>query len=405
MSRPEAEEGARVSARLFARVGWLGGLGRGGRQGLIAQAVLGFLLVAAGTLIWISASENLTGLSAKTGYGFLLEPAPFELGESIIPFSAGDSFLKAFTVGLLNTVKVALISILLSTLLGLFLALGQLSPSIVISRICRSYIEIVRNVPLLLQLIFWYSVLTHSLPAVRQALSPVEGIYLTNRGLYLPAPVLEGAENALALALLAGLLLAGAAIWIGRRAKRRDGRGIPGLVVIVLAALLLPPLAVFLAAGAPLSFSVPELKGFNFRGGISMTPEFTAMLLGLTIYTAAFNAEIIRAGILGVPKGQSEAALALGLKRPVVMRKIVLPQALRIIIPPMTNSYLNLTKESSLGVAIGYPELVRVANITLAETSQAFECITIIMVVYLTLSLTISAFLNWMNARAKLVER
>ncbi len=410
MSQPESESGARTSARLFARVGWLGGLrgAAGGgprRPGLVAQAVLGLLLVVIGAGIWLTASENMNSLSAKTGYGFLFEPAPFQLGESLIPYTAGDSYLKAFTVGLLNTVKVALISILLSTLLGLMIALGQLSPSQVISRMCRAYIEVVRNVPLLLQLIFWYSFLTSSLPPVRQALSPVEGIYLTNRGLFLPALDLHQAGVPLGLSLLAGLLLAGLAVLLGRRAKQRNGRGLPGQPWIVLGALILPVLLAFLAVGGPVELTVPELKGFNFRGGITLTPEFTAMVMGLTLYTAAFNAEIIRAGILGVPKGQTEAALALGLKRPVVMRKIVLPQALRIIIPPMTNSYLNLTKESSLGVAIGYPELVRVANITLAETSQAFECITIIMLVYLTLSLTISAFLNWQNRRAKLVER
>ncbi|GAB5468150.1 MAG: amino acid ABC transporter permease [Rhodospirillales bacterium] len=387
------------------KVGWFSAQTSGAKRGgLIAQALLGTILVGLGYLLWSTASENMSGLSAKSGYDFLLEAAPFQLGESLIPYSAGDSYLRAFAVGVLNTIKVAVVAIFLSTLLGLLIALGQLSSSIVISRLCRGYVEVARNVPLLLQLIFWYTFFTRSLPTVREALSPFEGVYLTNRGLFLPSPLHDPAHGAVGLAALTGIALAFVVARAGKRYRHRTGRPFPtGLCV--LAALLLPPLAVFLLAGAPLQIENPVFKGFNFQGGISLTPEFAAMVLGLTFYTAAFNAEIIRAGILGVPKGQSEVALALGLPRGLVMRKIVLPQALRIMIPPMTNSYLNLTKESSLGVAIGYPELVRVANVTLSETSQAFECISIIMIVYLMLSLIISGLLNIMNARAKLVER
>jgi general L-amino acid transport system permease protein len=251
-----------------------------------------------------------------------------------------------------------------------------------------------------MQLIFWYAFLTSALPRVKQALSPVEGIYLSNRGLFLPALNFGGAGGQIALALIAGLVMALALLaWkIRTKADRNIAWAFWGL-------LLLPAIATFVLTGASVSVDVPQLKGFNFRGGMSLTPEFLALLLGLTMYTAAFNAEVIRGGIQGVPKGQTEAATALGLKRGQAMRLVVIPQALRIIIPPISNNYLNLTKESSLAVAIGYPELVRVANVTLAETSQSIECISIIMLVFLTISLSTSLLLNWFNARAELVSR
>lgn len=332
--------------------------------------------------------------STKSGFGFLWNRASFELGESLIPFGAGDTYFRAFVVGVLNTLKVAVLGIFLSTILGLMLALGQLSPSILAARFCRSYIEVFRNVPLLLQLIFWHTFLLRGLPTVRNALSPVDGVFLTNRGLYLPVPLAHPVWGMMGLAFLAALVFA----FVYARLRHRSS-AIPLPILGWIAMVVLPPLVVFFAYGAPLTLERPELAGFNFRGGITITPEFAAMLLGLTLYTAAFNAEIIRAGIMGIDKGQTEAGLALGLTRRFVLRKIVVPQSLRIIIPPMTNSYLNLTKESSLAVAIGYPEVVRVANITLAETNQSVECIAIIMIIYLTLSLITSAGLNLLNAR------
>ncbi len=391
---------------MFALVGWPGAArGALSRPGVRAQALFVLILLVLAVILWQTAASNLSRLSVKSGYGFLFEPAPFELGESMIPFRAGEStYLLAFVAGLLNTIKVAVLGICLSTLLGLVIALGQLSPSVMLARICRGYIETVRNVPLLLQLIFWHTVLTRSLPSVRSALSPFDGVYLTNRGLYLPAPVADPAYFWVGIATLAGLGLAAGIVARARRQRIRTGqaRSVRGLAIAI--ALLLP-VAVFLALGAPLELDRPELKGFNFQGGISLSPEFVAMLLGLTLYHAAFNAEIIRAGILGVVHGQTEAGLSLGLSRWQVMRLIVLPQALRIVIPPMSNSYLSLTKESSLAVAIGYPEIVRVANVALAATNQAVECISIIMLVYLVLSLITAVLLNWANARAKLVER
>jgi len=374
------------------------------RPDVRVQTIFLIFMLLLGAVIWQGAAEHLSRSSVKSGYGFLLEPAPFELGESVIPYKSGDTYLRAFAVGLLNTAKVAVLSIALSTIVGLAIALGQLSPSIMLARLCRVYIETVRNVPLLLQLIFWHTMLTRSLPAVRQALSPVEGVYLTNRGLYLPVPQADPSHLGIGVAALGGIALFAAVLWLARRMRERTGHPLPaGWVALGIA--LLPPLAVFLSAGAPFAMDLPALEGFNFKGGIAVSPEFAAMLIGLTLYHGAFNAEIIRGGILGVSRGQSEAGMALGLSRGQVMRKIVLPQALRIIIPPMSNSYLSLTKESSLAVAIGYPELVRVANIALAATNQAIECVTIIMAVYLVLSLVTAALLNWMNARARLVQQ
>lgn len=360
-------------------------------------------IVVAVLLVWGAiqvAADNLAESSGKSGFAFLWQKASFELGESLIPYSAGDTYFKAFVVGVLNTLKVAALGIVLSTFVGLIIALGQLSKSVVIARLCRGYVEVVRNVPLLLQLLFWHTFLLRGLPTVRQALSPVDGVYLTNRGLYLLSPVAEPSFWIVMLALAGGIALA-VGLWFWHRKTNAAFRLWPwGLTIAVLPALL----ATYVA-GAPITWEIPRLTGFNFTGGMTISPEFTAMLLGLSIYTGAFNAEIIRAGILGVSKGQVEAGLSLGLHPGQVMRKIVLPQALRIIIPPISNSYLNLTKESSLGVAIGYPEVVRVANITLAETSQSLECVSIIMLIYLILSLITSLILNVMNAQTSREER
>jgi len=365
------------------------------------QAQIVFVAVVA-LLIWamIQQASAIGGREgAQSGFGFLWDRANFELGESLIPYRAGDTYARAFLVGILNTLKVAVCGIVLSTILGLLIALGQLSPSVLTARLCRIYIEIFRNMPLLLQLIFWHTFLVRGLPVVRQALSPVDGVYLTNRGLYIPAIVGDPAYGWMALALAFGIV---AAVGASRVAKARDTR-LP--LRWSAALLLLSPLAVFLMFGAPLTVDLPHLAGCNFKGGWTLSPEFAAMVIGLTLYTAAFNAEIIRAGIQGIPKGQSEAALALGLHRRQIMRLVIIPQTLRIITPPMTNSYLNLTKESSLAVAIGYPEVVRVANITLVETNRSIECIALIMIIYLTLSLIISAFLNLANARVQLEQR
>lgn len=368
-------------------------------QGLFLALIM--LLIA---IIWYSAASNLSGSSTRSGFSFLFEAAPFELRETLISYRAGDTYLRAFGVGILNTLKVAVLGIVLSTILGLLVALGQLSPSVVLARLCRGYIEIVRNVPLLLQLVFWHTFLTSSLPTVRNAASPIEGVFLSNRGLFLPVPTFLPNAWPFFLGVTAAIVVGTIMVKVDRRKVAQTGeRQRTGLKLTAL--LIGLPLAAIVVSGTSVDLDMPALQGFNFRGGMELSPEFAAMLLGFTIYHGAFNAEIIRAGILGVPKGQSEAGRALGLHRQQIMRHVVLPQALHIITPPITNSHLNLTKESSLAVAIGYPEIVRVANITLAETNQALECVAIIMIIYLTLSLATSAILNQVNARAALRER
>ncbi len=375
------------------------------RRDIVWQALFLAAVIGMGTLVVHTASENLSRLSIRSGYGFLWDKAPFELGESLIPYRAGDTYFRAFLVGILNTLKVALLGIVLSTVIGTAIAIGQLSQSVVVARACRFYIETVRNVPLLLQLIFWHTVITRGLPPVRRALSPVEGIYLSNRGLFVPALGAHPAYGQMFVGLLAGIGAAALIGWLSIRRRRLTGAGLPWPGLMGLAAIVCLPLAVFLAHGAPVVLDTPALKGFNFTGGASVSPEFAAVLLGLTLYTASFNAEIIRAGILGVPSGQMEAGRALGLRRGRIMRLVILPQAMRIAIPPLTNSYLNLIKESSLSVAIGYPEVVRVANITLSETNQSIECVSIIVAVYLCFSLVTALIGNRVNRAAALVER
>jgi general L-amino acid transport system permease protein len=297
-------------------------------------AAVAAVLFAIGYLV----SNTLTNLEVRriaSGFGFLGREAGFEIGESFfMRYGAADSYLRALMVGLVNTLAVAAIGIVLATGLGTAIGLFRLSGNLLLRTISTAYVEFVRNVPLLVQLFFWYAMITETLPVAREALEPLPGVFLSNRGIYFP------------------------------------------------------------------TFSgTPVLQGFNFTGGAALTPEFAALLLGLATYTAGFIAEIVRAGVLAVGRGQWEAAQAVGLTRPQALRHVVLPQALRVIVPPMTSQYLDLTKNSSLAVAIGYPDLVSIANTTINQTGQAIEGIAIIMLVYLTISLTISAFMNWYNAR------
>jgi len=299
-------------------------------------------LVAAVVLVgWFFVSNTIANLEARkiaSGFGFLSREAGFEIGESpFIAYSAAGSYLQALAVGLANTFRVAIAGVVLATVIGAAVGLARLSPNWLLSRLAGAYIEVMRNIPLIVQLFFWYAVITENLPGPREALNPLPGVFLSNRGLALPTFA-----------------------------------------------------------------SAPQLQGFNFSGGMVLTPEFAALLLGLVIYTAAFIAEIVRAGVLAVDRGQHEAAAALGLQRWRAVRLVILPQALRVMVPPMTSQYLNLTKNSSLAVAIGYRDLVSIANTTMNQTGQAIEGIAIIMAVYLTISLSISAFMNWYNRRIAL---
>jgi general L-amino acid transport system permease protein len=296
---------------------------------------------AVGAMAWFLISNTAANLEARriaSGFGFLSREAGFEIGESLfLSYSASDSYARALAVGLANTIVVAAIGIVLATVLGAVIGLARLARNRLLRTLAAAYVEFLRNVPLLVQLFFWYALITEALPSPRQALAPLPGVFLTNRGIFFP---------------LAG--------------------------------------------------SVPQLQGFNFAGGAALTPEFAALLVGLTVYSAAFIAEIVRAGVLAIERGQRDAAAALGLTRAQAMRLVILPQALRVIVPPLTSQYLNLAKNSSLAVAIGYPDLVSIANTTINQTGQAIEGVALIMAVYLTISLALSALMNWYNARLAL---
>jgi general L-amino acid transport system permease protein len=292
----------------------------------------------------------------------------------------------------------------LATIVGTIVGLARLSPNWLVSRLATLYVEVLRNVPLLVQLFFWYAVISENLPGPRAALNPLPGVFLSNRGIAVPTLVTESGHAWVLGAFVLGLLLAWRITVWARRRQARTGQQFHAFWAGLAMSLGLP-LVVFVGAGAPFELQVPALAGFNFSGGATLTPEFAALLAGLTIYTAAFVAEIVRAGVLAVQRGQFEAANALGLHRGLTMRLVVLPQALRVIVPPLTSQYLNLTKNSSLAVAIGYPDIVSIANTAINQTGQAIEGIAIIMAVYLTISLSISAFMNWYNKRIALVER
>lgn len=346
-----------------------------------------------------NALVNMARAGIATGWGFLQRQASFDIGESLIRYSSSDTYARAFLVGVLNTLFVSALAILFSTVLGTAVGVARLSRNWLLAKLALAYVEGLRNVPLLLQLIVWWDVLRQSAPLPRAAWQPLPGVFVSVRGVVFPVPHWSPVYGFMGLALAAGLLAAIAYRVLLRR-RRAAPRG------AVLAALALgPPILVFIAGGAPLALSWPHLQAFNFSGGVSLSPEFTAVLLGLSVYTAAFIAEIVRGGILGVPRGQGEAALALGLHERQVLRLVILPQALRIIVPPMLSEYLALIKNSSLAIAIGYPELMSVTNTTLNQTGQAIEAISLMMAIYLAISLTTSLAMNWYNRRITLAGR
>ncbi|MEZ5818138.1 MAG: amino acid ABC transporter permease [Hyphomicrobiaceae bacterium] len=382
--------------------GWLHR--REGRQ-MVGQAII---VVVLGALVWIGASNaiyNLQKQNIASGFGFWDNTAGFDISQTLIPYSATATYGRAFWVGLLNTLLVSAIGIVFATLVGFVMGIARLSSNWLIARLATVYVEIARNIPLLLQLFVWYFALIPQLPLPRQSWHLPAGAVLNNRGLSLPSPIWQPGAGAVVTALVIGVVGSIALrIWAARR-WRETGQQFPVFWASVGLIIGLPLLAAA-AKGFPVTFEYPELKGFNFSGGIVVLPEFIALLAGLVFYTGAFIAEIVRSGIQGVSSGQKEAARALGLTNTQMLKLVVIPQAMRIIIPPLTSNYLNLTKNSSLGVAIAYPDLVSVfAGTVLNQTGQAIEVISITMLVYLTLSLATSAFMNWFNARMKLVER
>ncbi len=368
------------------------------------QVLVVGIVVAVGWYLIHNTLDNLSRRSIATGFGFLEREASFGIGESLIDYSPRDTYGRAFLVGVLNTLKVSVIGIILATVLGTLIGVARLSSNWLIAKIASTYVEIVRNIPPLLQLFFWYAIVSDSMPPVRQALNPIPGVFLSQRGLFVPVPVADPVWAEMGFALALAVIVA---IFVHRWAKTRQARtGLPfptGLTTLGL--VIVFPLIAYIAGGAPTALDVPQLAGFNFRGGSVISPEFFAILTGLTVYTAAFIAEVVRSGIIAVNWGQTEAARALGLNSGRTLRLVVLPQALRVIVPPLTSQYLNLTKNSSLALAIGYPDLVSIANTTLNQTGQAIEGVAMIMGTYLTISLGISIFMNWYNKRIALVER
>lgn len=371
----------------------------------VIYQIVALAVVAA--VVWFLAHNTLANMKARgiqSGFDFLLGAAGFDIGETVIPFDALDPYWKAFLVGILNTLRVAIIGVVLATLLGTVLGIGRFSRNAIVRGLCYGYVELFRNIPVLLQLLMWYLIFTDVLPPLADALNIGGLFWLSKGGFSFPVPV-WGLGQALAAAFGAvGMVLAwGYRRWALRQfeltGQVRSLFWVPVAIVLALAVLG------WIVGGAPTDWSIPQPETFSMAGGASATPEFLAVLFGLVLYTSAFIAEVVRAGIASVSHGQVEAASSLGLSRGHSMRLVILPQALRVIIPPITSQYLNLTKNSSLAVAIGYPDVVSIANTSLNQTGRAVECIAIIMLVYLTTSLSTSAFMNWYNKRSVIQER
>ena len=372
-------------------------------RGLVYQ----FIAIGAVALgVWWLASNTMHNMQVRgiqSGFDFLKGPAGFDIGESLYPFDSGEPYWQAFLVGLANTLRVAIIGIILTTILGTLLGIGRFSRNALVRGLCYAYVEFFRNVPVLLQLLMWYLLFTEVLPAAQDAwtLGP---LFLSKGGLSFPIPIWEIGHLWGFMGLIAGAVLA----WLYRRwsyhqfeatGKLKSMFWVPFSIFVVVGVLA------WYAGGGPDQFNFPVKGDFSIEQGGSLTPEFLSVLLGLTVYTAAFVAEVVRAGISSVSRGQGEASAALGLNQGQTMQLVMLPQALRVIIPPMTNQFLNLTKNSSLAVAIGYPDVVSIANTALNQTGRAVECIAIVMLVYLTTSLTTSLLMNWYNARSAIKER
>src|SRR5476651_11087 len=360
-------------------------------------------------VVYAAASNAITNLERAhiaSGFGFWHNTAGFDIGQTLIEYSAqGSTYGRAFWVGLLNTLLVAGLGVILATIIGFIVGIARLSKNWLVSKAATGYVETIRNIPLLLQLLFWYNAVLKALPELRDSIKIPGGIFLNNRGLFVPEPIFAAQFKWVLLAIVFGIL-ASIAFYIWAR-KRQEQTGQQAPVFSAALALIVGlPLIVLAIAGFPLSFGYPIGGRFNITGGIEILPEFAALLFGLSIYTAAFIAVVVRAGILAVSRGQSEAAASLGLKPGPPLRLVVVPQAMRVIIPPLTSQYLNLTKNSTLAVAIGYPDLVQVFTGTvLNQTGQAVEVVAITMAVYLTISLATSLLMNIYNSRIALVER
>jgi general L-amino acid transport system permease protein len=368
--------------------------GRAGWNGLALQIVFVAILVWLGYEIVANVRANLETQRITSGFGFLKNTAGFDINQSLIPYTGSESYARVLAVGVLNTLLVSIIGIFFASVIGFIVALGRLSPNWLLSRVAGAYVELIRNLPLLFQMLFWYLAVLGTLPNPRQSVSLFGSAFLSNRGLVIPRPIGEPGFEPFVFAIVAAIIVSLGLRYHARRQLFEKGRVIR-IWPYVVGALIGLPLLSALVFGAPVVFEVPVLKGFNFAGGTRVIPEFVALTVALSTYTASFIAEIVRAGILSVHKGQMEAGASLGLSRGTTLRLIVVPQALRVILPPLTNQYLNLTKNSSLAVAIGYPDLVSVfAGTTLSQTGQAIEIIGMTMGVYLAISLITSAIMS-----------
>jgi general L-amino acid transport system permease protein len=373
--------------------------GQAGWAGFVFQIVFVAALIWIGYEIFANARANLQAQRIASGFGFLWQTAGFGVSQTLIPYAETDTYARVFLVGLLNTLLVSVIGIVLASIIGFVVGIGRLSPNWLVARISGGYVELVRNLPLLFQILFWYLAVLGALPGPRQSISLFDEVFLNNRGLVVPKPLAQNGLTAFLIALLVAVLIS-----IGLRVYARRSLFQRGQVVTtwpyVIALLIGLPLIAALVFGVPLTVEIPQLKGFNFSGGLRVVPEFVALTLALSTYTGAFIAENVRAGIQSVHKGQREAGASLGLSHGATLRLIVVPQAMRVILPPLTNQYLNLTKNSSLAVAIGYPDLFSVfAGTTMSQTGQAIEIIAITMGVYLLISLVTSAVMSFYGWR------
>jgi len=374
-------------------------------RAVVFQVLLVLGILAFGNYLLSNTLHNMEQRGITTGFGFLSNEAGFGILQTLIDYQETDTYGRTFVIGLLNTLLVAGLGIFFATFLGFFIGVARLSHNWLVARLATVYIETFRNIPLLLQIMFWYFAVLRPLPAPRESLTVGDAVFLNNRGLFMPKPVAEEGFGMVLIALLVAVVASVLLVRWARRRQEATGRQFPSGLVS-LGTIVGLPLLVFWLSGSPLQWDDPVLGKFNIRGGLEVIPELAALTLALSIYTAAFIAEAVRSGIMAVSHGQTEAAYALGLRPRITLKLVIIPQAMRVIIPQLTSQYLNLTKNSSLATAIGYPDLVNVfAGTTLNQTGQAVEVIAMTMGVYLTISLTISMFMNWYNKRKQLIER
>ena len=376
------------------------------KKAVIYQVIAVLLVLFAVYYCTSNMLDNIAKRGITTGFGFLSDTAGFGISQYLINYSDSTSnYLDVFIVGILNTAMVSIVCIVMASILGLLIGIGRLSNNFLIAKLSLVYIETFRNIPVLLQILFWYNVVLSALPNPRSSMGYLDAIFLNNRGLLLPAPIFESGSIFI---LIAFLLACVGVFFLSKWAIKRHnvtGEEFP-LIPVSLSILILAPVLVYFISGQPVSAEYPVLKGFNFKGGLTVIPEFLALAFALSIYTATYIAEAVRAGISSIPNGQTEAAESLGLRGTVTMRKLILPQALRVIIPPVINQYLNMVKNSSLATAIGYPELVTLfSGTTLNQVGQAIEIILMTMAVYLTFSIVISMLLNWVNKKMEIKGR